>query len=215
VIYQEVVMKAFVLMPKALRNVLKLHMQDLIAGAVESASNLNSEDHFLYKNYGKANFRIKQISDKIVYDIYHHVPFNIIAREFGYIAHYVTDLNNPLHSAGQDVKSKLCQREFNKFMINNLEKFPFVFYGYSSKNLEKNDIYAFTDSIVERSSMLREQLLEKMYNGGKVIPAEKFDEKSIVFGVAAISFQHSVSNTAQLWYHIWKNAHGDMRLEWN
>lgn len=213
-IYQEVATKALSLMPKALRDVLKLHIDELLAGAVESASLKNSEDHFLFNDnsYGKANVRIKQIGDKIVYDVYHHVPFNVIAREFGYIAHYITDLNNPLHTSKRDNVSKLCEIEFNKFIISNLDKFPFVFYGYSSKHLENNDINGFVNSIVQRSSILRERLMEKMHADGKVVPADKFDEKSVVFGVSAISYQHSISNIVQLWMHIWKTAHGDTRL---
>lgn len=213
-IYQEIAIKSLSLMPKALRNVLKLHMDELLAGAAESASLKNSEDHFLFNDnsYGKANLRIKQISDKIVYDVYHHVSFNVIAREFGYVAHYITDLNNPLHISKGDNISKQCEIEFNKFMVNNLEKFPFVFYGYSSKHLENNDIQAFTNSIMQRSIILRDRLMEKMYIDGKVVSAIRFDEKSAVFGVAAISYQHSISNTVQLWFHIWKNAHGDTLL---
>ncbi len=215
IIYHQVATKALLLMPKALRNVLKLHINELLLGASESASLLNSEDHFLFADngYGKAHMRIKQISDKIVYDVYHHVPFHIIAREFGYIAHYITDLNNPLHTAKRNYFIVLCEREFNKFYVGNLEKIPFVFYGYSSSYLEKGDIIGFTDSIVQRSLILRERLMGEMCKDDKIIEANKFDEKSIVFGVTAISYQHAISNTVQLWFHIWKNAHGDTKLD--
>ncbi|OGF66418.1 MAG: hypothetical protein A2Y62_15870 [Candidatus Fischerbacteria bacterium RBG_13_37_8] len=214
-LYEDITKKALLLMPRTFRNVLKVYYDDLITGAAESSSLLNSEDHLLYEDgsYGKATFRIKQLSDKIVYDIYHHVPFHIIAREFGYIVHYVTDLNNPFHTAEKDSVAVQCEKEFSSFMTNYLDKFPFVFYGYSSKSLEKNDIEEFSQSIVDRSSKLRKVLLKTMHNGKAVASARKFDEKSLVFGVAAVSYQHSISNTAQLWLHIWKNAHGDTRLE--
>ena len=49
-----------------------------------------------------------------------------------------------------------------------------------------------------------------MYNGGHLKSAESFDDRSLVFGAAAVTYQHSISNTAQLWLHIWKKANGDV-----
>ena len=210
--YEIITMRALVLMPKSLRRVMLLHKPELIEGAMESASMKNSEDHYLYTNkkYGKADFRIDLLSNKIVYDIDHHVPFSVITREFGTLAHYVSDLNNPLHASKKDITAVRCEKEFNRYMELNLEKFPFVFYGYNSQYLAKNDIKAFSYSIVDRSSKLHDIIINSLYNGGHIKPAESFDEKSLIFGSAAITYQHSISNVAQLWLYIWKRAHGDV-----
>jgi len=210
--YEIISLKALILMPKPFYNVFKNYKKELLSGSIESVSPLNSIDHYLSINseYGKADFRIRQLADKIVYDINHHVPFSIISREFGNIAHYISDLNNPLHTEPASLENKSLQKELDKFFYKNVEKIPFVFYGYTSKFLEEENIKDFSLSIANRSNKLLKVIKNSLINNGEIKDSDNFDEKSFLFGSIAVSYQHSISDTVQIWLYIWKNAHGDI-----
>lgn len=210
--YESIVLRALILMPKPFYNVLKNYKKEMIIGAKESASAYNSSDHYLFpkSKYGKADFRVKQLADKIVYDMNHHISFIIISREFGYIAHYISDLNNPLHSEIESFKNEKLQSEVNKFFDKNLNKFPFIFYGYTSKDLEENNMENFFSQIVNRSFKLLSVIKDNLIIDGKIKDSENFDERSLLFGAIAVSYQHSISDTVQVWLYIWKRAHGDI-----
>jgi hypothetical protein len=40
--------------------------------------------------------------------------------------------------------------------------------------------------------------------------AQRFDVRSLPFGIGSLSYSRSVSDTARLWLHLWKQAHGDL-----
>ncbi len=130
--------------------------------------------------------------------------FSDLAREFGKTARILIFLNLPEGDGmtASDFDSLL------RYLEKNTPKFPLVVYDDPGK--EPGSLREFLEEIRGRRLRLSERYREAYPRGLGAYPEEVFDARSPLFGIASLSFSHSVNDIARLWLWAWKSANGDM-----
>jgi hypothetical protein len=206
---REIAVRAVALMPPGLREILKININSLAEGAVAPFGFNDPENHFQHANgeYGTAAAKAEQEAEKLTRLIESGADLDAVASQFGIVAHYVADVNQPLHTSDADPKEALYYAEFNKLIDGRLKEFPVVFYGYTLPLQKTLSIQEFLLRSAERANrfyfLIGDAFLRK---GGKVRPASSFDMRSIPFGIASISYSHAISDVANVWLLAWKRA---------
>jgi hypothetical protein len=116
-------------------------------------------------------------------------PMSAVVEHLGLLAHLVGDANNPYPKS-----------DFAHYFESRLAKFPTVFYG-PQPNLHLN---VFLDRTLSRTAGFTPLVAEEYTRGS----SESFDDHSTAFGVASVCYSHAVTDTANLFTYIWREAGG-------
>jgi hypothetical protein len=139
-----------------------------------------------------------------------HAPLKRIAFEFGAASHLVTDLSNPFRTAPRDQDAAVFEARFLQYLSDHLPHLRVVFTSYQDPLLEEGLTTDFGRQLAARSRSYLDDLVgafRRFDAGGD--PA-LMDERSVPFGVASLSYSRSVMDTARVWLHAWRQAHGDL-----
>ncbi len=197
---------AFKLMPPSLRTQLEKHKKDCLLGALEPMLHEGEQKHNPAMSGEVVAEKIARQAQVVVNMINNHEPFKKIVHEMGILSHYVTDLNFPLTLNGE---GKEYYDAFAKFCQNKEDKIQFVFYGFHNPHLSRNDLHAFSDEVFQRSAS-HIPFVQQAYSRAQQGIQGEFDDRSILFGIAAISYSHAITDIARIWLYVWDQAHGDI-----
>jgi hypothetical protein len=214
---ERVTREAARLMPASLRAILETHAESLRAGAREAAGEEPADVHSMDPGQkgASAAARLEELIPQAVSAIDDHRPFAEVARLLGRIAHYAGDLNNPLQAASEDPREDRYATQYTVYVERNLAKYPLVFYGWADASLDtasspRQGVRAFAEQAARRSRGDYAPI-RTAYDPGNPVPRERrFDERSLPFGIGSLSWSRTVTDTARLWRHVWRLAHGDM-----
>jgi hypothetical protein len=96
--------------------------------------------------------------------------------------------------------------KLDSLMATQVGKFSVVFYGYD-KRVQTGDLKGFLQSRAEESR----RLLERLRRSSELPDKYPDLETSPLYGIASIAYSHAVTDVANVWYYIWKEARGDLR----
>lgn len=199
------------LMPPSLRRILERHRGDLIAGLREAASAEGEPGHSLVPGQQEPSTAssLESLTAKTIASIDRHRPFATVARQMGMLAHFVCDLNDPLKVSDDDPREGDYAEAYAEYVGRNLRKYPLVFYGWQDAELDSGRVVVFAENAARRSRRDYE-FIARAYSPDNPAPeASRFDERSIPFGIGSIAYSRSVTDTAKVWLHVWRKAHGD------
>lgn len=208
--YQLVVVKSVRLMPGSFRRVMMRHQVEILDGSLHPDAEL--ESHHTYDLKTKSGFlqdRILELSQVIPQKIHNHATFAEVARDFGRLSHYMADLNDPLILGDNDPREPQYSTDFAVYTEKNIGLFPWIFDGHEDPVLQKGNEKEFLYNIASTAVEKYDRIGEAYFPEGALVSSDTFDWKSLPFGIASLSYSHSITRTVQMWFYVWRKAHGD------
>jgi len=198
--------------PPALATVLERYRSDLVHGMSDPARAESGEDHRQHVSgtYGGAAGKIAFHSEQAVKIIGQPGRLRLAVYALGTAAHYVADVNFPLNCISGPVGDPVFYGDYARYSEKMMRHFPVVLDRKPTPDLDRNSLEVFGKKAAQRSSQYVAPIQAAYTPGGKPRSAAAFDEKSIPFGVASLSYSQTVNDIARLWAHLWNRAGGDL-----
>lgn len=136
---------------------------------------------------GMLRERIERETRDVINMLRAHQPPPTVVEHLGMLAHLVADANTP--SASSD---------YARYFELRLAKFPVVYYG-ADPHLK---LGAFLDRTFARTAGFRPLVAAEYARGD----SSTFDDHSTAFGIASVCYSHAVTDTANLFTYIWRDA---------
>jgi hypothetical protein len=199
---------AIKLMPTSLRSVLEKRRSDVLRGMLEPLTREDTPPHRPPWDGGSIETSVDAAARDLVAGVSTRVPFKDVARNFGVLAHFVADTGFPPGAAGAAGAPRYAH--FAALCETRRPRFPFVFYGHGNAALSKGDFKLFTLTILERARAEDVTLARAYAQAGSENNAAAFDDRSVPFAVASLSYSRTVTDIVQAWLTVWAQCHGDL-----
>jgi hypothetical protein len=198
---------AIKLMPPSLRKVLERRRSDVVRGMLEPLTQEDTLPHRPPWEHGTLEPTVDAAVRDLVSGVETRVSFHDVARRFGVLAHFVADAGFPPGAAGPPGASHYAH--FAAFCEGRRARFPLVYYGSAQDAMSITDFQAFTLGILERARAEDSTLGRAYAQAGGAVDGPAFDDRSVPFAIASLSYSHSVTDIAQAWLAAWRECHGD------
>ncbi len=197
------------LMPPSLRVALERQREHLIRGALEPMIAEDSKAHRPPWHGGDLDAAIVARMDALTLAAAEMKSFRDVARRFGELAHFVADAAFPPGAAGEPGVARY--QDFAKYCESRLDRIPLVFWGHDDLPIAADGPRAFATEVL-RQARAEDQDLARAYSmaGDPPDPAA-FDDRSVPFAVASLSYTRSVTSIVRAWLGAWGKASGDLR----
>jgi hypothetical protein len=208
--YQLVVVKSTKLMPYLFRTVMMRHQEEILTGCLKPDDRAESEHRYdVTSKSGFLQDRILALTEQIPQKIHDHKSFREVAVDFGRLAHYMCDLNDPLIIENSDPREPQYAKDFAIYLEKNIEKFPWVFDSHENDTLHKN-LKEYLFQVASHAGEKYARLGEAYFPNGVLVSSDTFDPRSLPFGIASLSYSHSINDTVQVWFYTWRKSHADI-----
>jgi hypothetical protein len=195
---QRIAAKAAEFAPPDLRILLKKFNVEYQHG-VENANHDEGRDPHL----DHLSDRIQQEATSIVSMMHTNAPMPAMVERLGYLSHLVGDANNPFHM-DRAAASDPAHDDYEAYFERRMTVFPTAIYGIN-KNLK---LRSYVDGIMARTKRFLPLVNEEYSRGDARHTSAEFDDRSTAFGIASVCYSHAVTDTANLYYYIWRQAGG-------
>ena len=196
------------LMPPSLRKVLEKRRNDVRRGMLEPMTQEDALAHRPPWDHGALDTSVDAAARDLVSGATTRVSFHDVARRFGVLAHFVADAGFPPAAAGPAAASRYAH--FAALCETRRPRFPLVFYGHGNDALAKDDFKAFTLQILERARTEDANLARAYDEAPSWTDAASFDDRSVPFAIASLSYSRTVTDIVQAWLAAWRDCHGDL-----
>jgi hypothetical protein len=206
------VSEAVRMMPKSLRSLMKVHERHLLRGMQSPGSPEDRPEHWQHpdRDYGTAAERAERDARRLIAAVDSHESFDEVIRRFGALAHWVADVNDPLHAADRDPALALYYADYQRYVEEQIPRFRLVFGGYRSDMLTADGPGAYLLASATRSREYATAVRRSYGPDGSRLSAEAFDERSLAFGVGSLSYSHAVTDITRIWIWAWEVCNGDV-----
>lgn len=204
--------RAALLAPPDLRAQIAKHPREFRRGALEAFQDpdplRHSRDAGDDRGGGSLDSAIADEAARAVAVIEAHRPFAEIVYQLGRLAHYVADASNPLNASSADPQEASYFADFLKYAEHAMPRFAVVFYGLDGRLNRASDLRPLAGAALQRSRALYPRIGAEYRRVGRVAGVQLFDDRSTAFALAAISFSHAVSDSANAFRYVWLRAGG-------
>ncbi len=207
------------MMPTSLQWVIQRHRDSLLAGLKEAAGDETAPAHNQIDD-GETPGAAASLRDEVIAAIEaldRQRPFEEVVRRLGRVAHFVGDLTWPPRVAEDDPRERAWEPDYAGYVDSNLGSFPLVFNGWDAPGLDAEGapasarVLEFARATARRTRQYYPPLAVAYDPSSPKPVAQRFDVRSLPYGIASLGRSHLVTDTARVWLFIWKQAHGDLR----
>ncbi len=200
--------------PPALNTVLERYRSQLIHGMLDPSREERGERGEEHRQrtaggYGKAASLMASRAGQAITIIGQPGRLNLAAYAMGSAAHFVADLDFPLNT-GEEAADPVFYASYEAYVEKMLGKFPVVLDRSPAPELDARHLEDFGRAVARRASRFIPPIRDAYTPDGKPRSASAFDERSLPFGVASLSYSQSVNDIARVWNYIWRQAGGDV-----
>ena len=194
------------LMPASLRLALERHREALHHGALKPMTEEDGPAHRPPWYEGTLDSQVAASAGSLVKAVDEAAPFQEVARIFGELAHYVADAGFPPAASGKTGRARYD--DFAGFCESRMERLALVFYGH--EDLDLDGFRAFALRILNRARAEDTELARAYAAAGEPPHPVAFDDRSVPFAIASLSYSRSITDIVRAWLAVWKQAGGDM-----
>lgn len=206
---ESIALDAARLAPPDLYRQLRRNRAAYLQGVGEPFADYKPELHQKHADgVGRLDEALEQAVENAVLSIKLMRPFNEISYRLGVVAHYVADLNNPLHSSQGDSEEGRYYADFLRYLESAQPRFAVVFYGFDRQLDQPQELRALFGLSLERSRHFYSFVGREYRRIGFGSGRRNFDDRSAAFGIASLAHSHTVSDTAEVFRYIWLRAGG-------
>ena len=198
---------ALKLLPPTLRKVLEKRRKEVLRGMLDPMTREYGAAHRPPWDRGSLDASVDDAAKALVASV-GSTSFRNVAQRFGTLAHYVADAGFPPGAGG--TRDERRYAHFAAFAEGRRERFPLVFYGHDSAALARGDMKAFAIEAMERARAEDVTLARAYAAAPSWDDPVAFDDRSVPFALASLSYSHAVTDIVEAWLAAWTKCNGDL-----
>jgi len=172
---------------------------------------MNAPPDWLEGPPGHLEEALIQIAHSCRTDLRKPIPLGDLVEELGILSVLALRANDPLAVSHADRRERLYRQAYSAYTFSILDRVRLVYYGPGGTSIGNSGY----PEMVARSAMRRSREFypfvgEEFYRGGALRNWREFDDRSIAFGVAAISLSHGMTDFINLCRWVWKQGGGQV-----
>lgn len=193
-LHQYVIVKATVLMPQGLQNQILKHRRETLAGCLDvlrAGYNANEAEEEIKESF---NLLIKYLDSK--------VPFSKSCYQLGKISALINEYASPIRGTTLHQEINL----FKEFVLNETKGFPLTINQQGEGFIKERDLDGYLSFQYLRNIVRREQIESELRRSSDQNGWSQ--QKSAIYGLAALCYNDMVVDTSRLWLMAWEKAGG-------
>lgn len=141
-------------------------------------------------------------------DLRKPVPLADLVEEVGFLAVLVLDANDPLAVAHGDAREAAYSAAYESYVDSILDRIQLIYYGQDQDLLARGSVGATIDAALARSDALYPFVGQEFYRTGSLRDWRTLDDRSVAFGVAAVSLSRGLTDLANFVNFVWLQGGG-------
>ena len=138
------------------------------------------------------------------------VPLDELVEELGVLAVRVLDASDPLAVSHGDPREPRYAGSYRAYVDSVRGRVRLVYYGQDHDLIYGREVSSAVVTAIERSRTLYPYVGEEFFRTGSLGDWRGFDDRSVAFGVAAISLSRGLTNLANFVAYVWRFGGGQV-----
>ncbi len=138
------------------------------------------------------------------------VPLDDLVEEIGVLAVRVLDAADPLAVSHADSREPRYAGAYLAYVDSVRNRLRLVYYGQDAALINGRDARGSIAGVLERSRSLYPYLGEEFYRTGSLRDWRSIDDRSVAFGVTAISLSRGLTDLANFASYVWRSGGGQI-----
>ncbi len=138
------------------------------------------------------------------------VPLGDFVEELGVLAVRVLDASDPLAVSHDDPREPSYSAAYQAYVESVRQRVRLVYYGQDHDLIYSRQVDASVVAALERSRTLYPHVGAEFFRTGTMRDWRSFDDRSVAFGVAAISLSRGLTDLANFVLFVWRSGGGQI-----
>lgn len=141
-------------------------------------------------------------------DLRRPVPLEELVEELGVLAVHVLDANDPLAIGHGDPREPQYAAAFDQYVDSIRGRVRLVYYGQDAELIRLGHVEPAVARALERSRSMYPFVGDEFFRTGSLRDWRQIDDRSVAFGVAAVSMSRALTDLANFTAHVWHGGGG-------
>lgn len=138
------------------------------------------------------------------------VPLEDLVEEIGVLAVRVLDASDPLAVSHADPREPVYAAAYQAYVDAVRPRVRLVFYGQNEGLIYRREVGAAVSATLERGRILYPYVGQEFFRTGELRDWRTIDDRSVAFGVAAISLSRGLTDLANFASYVWYYGGGQV-----